>query len=98
MRTLKLMADYDCWPLWESKPDELDNIDPRRLPISTELAADLVKWSEDHDAILNKDDPASSGFTSREAQEQWIERGATLAERLRAELGSNYAVIEHRYE
>ena len=94
VRKLRLMADYDCWPLWESKPDGLDNVDPGTLPISPELAAQLVKWSEDFDAILNRDDPRGSGFASPEAEEAWRWRGRLLAQRLRTEIGRDYEIVE----
>lgn len=41
MKTIKLMADYDCFPLWKSSPGEVGNIDPEDLPISYDLKAYL---------------------------------------------------------
>ncbi len=34
MKRIKLMADYDCYPLWLDSDDEVGNIDPDVLPIS----------------------------------------------------------------
>ncbi|UQN06009.1 NUDIX hydrolase [Deinococcus sp. QL22] len=54
--TLKLMADYHCFPLW--KPDG-DNLDPATLGVPTALAARLEAWADTFDSTLNRADPMS---------------------------------------
>lgn len=94
MRRLKLMADYECHPLWGTAPDEIGDVDPTSLPISAGLVADLGRWAATFDATLARDDPARSGFTSAEAEVAFRAEGERLAARLRAELGANWE-IEH---
>jgi hypothetical protein len=40
---IKLMWDYDCWPLWHHG-DQIGNVDPLSLPISAGLRARLAAW------------------------------------------------------
>lgn len=64
LRTFKLMADYECWPVWETTDGQYCNIDPQTLGVSDELVARIEAWADTYDAALNRDDPASSGFAS----------------------------------
>ncbi len=63
---IKLMADYGCYPLWWADKYAGD-IDPATLSLSQETISRLEKWADVYDAKLNWDDPASSGFRSKEA-------------------------------
>jgi hypothetical protein len=92
MRRFRLMADYDCHPLWGTSAAEIGDVDPASLPISAELVGDLARWAADFDATLDRDDPARSGFASAQAKAAFDARGAALAERLRAELGAGWAI------
>lgn len=90
-KKLKLMADYGCFPLWSWDYPEF-NVDPCSLPLSNGLIADLCQWQDRYDAILNWDDPASSGFPTPEAETAFRTDGARLARRLQTELGSGFQV------
>lgn len=92
MRTLKLMADYDCWPLWEASPDVIGNVDPGGLPISQRLKDRLSLWAADYDATLDRGDPRQSGFLTPEDEVAFSARGAALAADLQAELGPTFQV------
>jgi hypothetical protein len=92
MRTLKLMTDYQCYPLWEASPGEVGNIDPNLLPLSTSLQAQLLDWADVYDKTLNWEDPATSGFASVDAVDEFKAQGMRLADRLREELGPEFAV------
>lgn len=93
MKTIKLMADYQCFPLWEASPGDVGNIDPISLPISISLRKSLMDWAQLYDATLNWEDPATSGFTNVDSATQFMERGEELAQRLREELGSKFVVL-----
>ncbi len=86
MRLLKLMADYECFPLWELS-ENVGNVDPDSLQISARLKADLMAWAELFDKTLNYDDPVRSGFSSTDEEDRFKEQGRLLGERLQAELG-----------
>lgn len=92
MKKIKLMADYYCFPLWNDSPGEVGNIDPESLPLSTELKARLNDWSKKYDLILNDDDPASSGFETKEDEQNFIREGGELAKYLQIELGDSYKI------
>jgi len=93
MKIIKLMADYYCFPLWNNSPGEVGNIDPESLPLSPELKSKLNEWTEKYDLILNDDDPASSGFESKEDEQAFIREGRDLAKYLQIELGDSYQII-----
>lgn len=95
MRAIKLMAYYYCFPLWNNSPGEVGNIDPESLPLSSDLKARFNDWSERYDSILNDDDPASSGFETREDELNFIREGEELAECLQAELEDSYQITYH---
>lgn len=95
MKEIKLMADYQCHPLWGTTPDDFGDISSEEFPISLELKYSLEDWAKRYDDILNTDDPASSGFSSVEEEKLFIDDGYKLAERLQKELGSTYKIIYH---
>lgn len=92
MKTIKLMADYFCSPLWKADPMEVGNIDPDSLPISQNLKEMLSAWAAEYDKTLDMDDPSKSGFKSEHEELAFKEIGANLANLLREELGPNYIV------
>ena len=93
MRKIKLMADYQCYPLWEATEGEIGNIDPSSLPISESLVNDLLLWSKQYDSTLNNLDPLNSGFRSKKDELSFIEFGEKLRERLREELDAEYYIF-----
>ena len=93
MRAIKLMADYQCFPLWEASAGYVGNINPDDLPISSSLRDRLMAWAAVFDTTLDMDDPASSGFESEEAANDFRIEGLALAQQLQDELGGAYVVI-----
>lgn len=94
-RKIKLMADYECWPLWEASPGKVGDINPASLPISDSLRDELRKWKQSYDSILNRSDPASSAFPNEAAEQEFKKTGFKLAKRLQQELGDGFEVIPH---
>jgi hypothetical protein len=90
---IKLMADYDCWPLWHSGGDEVGDIDPQSLPLTEELVSDLNGWKAKLDDALNRDDPGNTQWPDGFFVE-FNREGRNLARRLKIELGSSYEVTE----
>jgi hypothetical protein len=88
MDGIRLMADYECFPLWRDGR----NIDPAELAISGELATALTLWAADFDATLNEEYPPDSGFADEQAEQEFRDRGRELARRLADELGGNMTV------
>jgi hypothetical protein len=90
---IKLMADYDCWSLWWAGDHDPGNIDPSTLPLSPQTIARLETWAATFDAMLNRDDPMSSRFPSREAAQAFEAEGEELWLQLREELAPDYSVL-----
>jgi hypothetical protein len=87
MTTVKVMADYECWPLWRG-----ENLDPDSLPLSHYLREQLAAWAERYDETLLDEYPPGSGFSSESEAEKFVEDGRELAQILARELGNEYAV------
>jgi hypothetical protein len=87
MTTVKVMADYECWPLWKG-----ENLDPDSLPISAYLREQLTAWAERYDETLLDEYPPESGFSSESEAEKFVDDGRELAQMLAQELGQEYAV------
>ena len=92
MKNIKLMADYQCHPLWNMSPGEYGDVSPDDLPISQNLKDRLTAWARAFDATLNMDYPPDSGFESEEAEAEFKREGYRLAEQLRDELGPEFIV------
>jgi hypothetical protein len=95
MNSIKLMADYQCHPLWNMLPGEYGDMNPDDLPISQGLKDQLHAWARAFDATLNMDYPPDSGFDSDEAEAEFKREGYRLAEELRNELGSAFTITVH---
>ncbi|MFV5346311.1 hypothetical protein [Acinetobacter soli] len=94
IKLIKLMPDYQCYPLWEY--DELGlvaNLNPEDLPISKVLIDKLILWSDMYDETLCLDDPINSGFKSIEDEKKFQLLGEELFKSLREELSGQYDVI-----
>ena len=65
------MPDYDCFPLWISDKETLDNINPDILDIPNELKISLHSWSNLYDKTLNLANPLFSGFPNQESKENF---------------------------
>lgn len=95
MNTIKLMADYYCHPLWHVSGEEVGDIDPRDLPISSELQIALENWALMYDGTLDKEVPQNSGFSTDSLESSFKAEGHRLAQRLREELGEGYTIVEY---
>ncbi|RYF95399.1 MAG: hypothetical protein EON95_01730 [Caulobacteraceae bacterium] len=91
MRTIRLMADYQCWPLW----DEDGNVDPADLPLSDALRRRLVAWAQAFEAGFDWDDPAASPPMSPQAEAAFVAERERLGADLQAELGEAWRVTVH---
>jgi hypothetical protein len=59
-KRIKVMADYDCHPLWALDEDQYGDFPPSALDLSPELTRDLDAWADAYTASLNREDPARS--------------------------------------
>jgi hypothetical protein len=96
-RSVKVMTDWFGDPLWVFNPYANNSavpVDPASpdLGLSADLARDLSAWQNEWDVTLNHDDPASSGFSTDEAERSFDERGWELARRVRREVPADWDV------
>ena len=90
-KKIKLMADYQCYPLWDI--DKVGNIDPNKLPISAVLKKHLNIWAECYDEILVLEEPKLSGFKNKMEALAFEAQGQFLWRQLQKELGDTYKVF-----
>jgi hypothetical protein len=83
-RRVKVMADYDCHPLWTLDEGRYGDFAPETLDLSPELTSDLNAWAEAYTSSLNSDDPANSRWTD-EQHKAHEKAGRPLAVRLARE-------------
>jgi hypothetical protein len=57
---IKVMADYESFPLWRRDNESTTNIDPMTMRLSPDLARQLLGWADEYDRTLDRDDPHSS--------------------------------------
>lgn len=86
------MAEYESFPLWQNNSAGPGNVDPASLPISPELAQELLDWADIYDRTLNRSDPLASGFPNPAAEDDFYALGESLARRIAVELGPQYSV------
>ena len=84
------MPDYDCHPLWHHGGEQVGNIDPNTLRLSSSLVQKLAVWKEEYDQTLNSINPAESGFPGKEAEVKFVATGYELALELKTELKHTY--------
>jgi len=92
MATLKLMPEYGCHPLWVDYGDGYFNISPNSLGLSTQLCADIIKWSEKYEYTLNMKYPPDSKFCTKEEEDSFEREGIRLFSCLSQELKTSYIV------
>jgi hypothetical protein len=93
VKRLKLMWDYDAFPLWEVDDEEPWGDDA--FPISGQLRKDLQAWSDQWTAAMFADGgPTVPGWTPPRGDtfRPWDEKGRQLLRRVREELGPNFIV------
>ncbi|WP_223857228.1 hypothetical protein [Acinetobacter seifertii] len=93
-KVIKLMPDYQCYPLWEY--DEFGlvaNLNPKDLPISEILIDKLILWSGMYDETLCLDDPINFVFKSIQHERIFKLLGEELFKSLSKELSGQYKVI-----
>tara|TARA_A100001391_G_C5050246_1_gene273241 strand:+ start:425 stop:715 length:291 start_codon:yes stop_codon:yes gene_type:complete len=83
---IKVMADYDCAPLWWDDWEHVGDIRPEDIGLSRQLVADLWAWAGIYDATLDRDDPRASGFASKVEEQAFEEQGRLLSRSVASEL------------
>ena len=91
MQRIKLMADFDCYPLWDM--DDGGDIDPTDLPLSEGTIELLLNWQNIYDGIIDWDDPASAGFASEKEKMVFEREGISLWKKIQKELGDEYEIV-----
>ncbi|KGF72388.1 hypothetical protein DO97_09015 [Neosynechococcus sphagnicola sy1] len=89
-KIIRMAADYDCEPLWDS--EEADYVPAEELVLSQQTMERLDEWQAAYDAILNLQDPYEIAFPSPEAEAAWDQEGLALANQLQKELGEEYEI------
>lgn len=88
---IKLMTDYNYYPLWDM--DDVGDIDPTELPLSEATIERLLNWQKIYDGIIDWDAPAAAGFASAQEEIAFEREGISLWLQLQKELGDEYEIV-----
>jgi hypothetical protein len=91
-KMLKIMPEYQCFPLWLKGDGIFENISPDDLPISNALKIRLTNWQNKFDSTLNHDYPPESGFKSLVEEDLFEEEGRKIWTQILEELHSEYDI------
>lgn len=91
VKRIKLMAEYNYYPLWEM--DDVGDIDPSDLRLSDETIERLLQWAKIYDGIINWDEPYLAGFASEKERIAFEGEGISLWQQLQKELGDEYKIF-----
>jgi hypothetical protein len=89
---IKIMSDYQCFPLWKIDDFGVENVSPNELPITEALKEMLMDWQNKYDSTLNMSNPISSGFKSDIEENNFEEQGLEIWQQMLLELGDSYRV------
>ena len=89
---IKLMADYQSFPIWKISENCVENMDPEKLPISKELVRRIRNWQIKYDKTLNLEDPINSGFKNESEVTGFDEEGLAIWKKLIQELGPSIQI------
>jgi hypothetical protein len=89
-RWLLVQAAQGHPPTWT--PDPRQSLDPADLPIDEALRSDLIEWSSEFDALLERGINPGWGFKDPAEAETFVERGRQLVHRLQVSLGDGWHV------
>jgi hypothetical protein len=95
MRKIKLMAEYECYALWDETSPIPDNLPPEMLPLSLGLQTQINQWAQAFEDTFDREYPPESGFLNRQELEQFEATGRSLAKAIQAELGPTFSVSYH---
>ena len=54
---IKIMRDYQCYPIWIDDFEHFTNLNPAEIPLSKNLVQRLSAWSELYEKNVNLIDP-----------------------------------------
>ena len=91
VRQIKLMTEYNYFPLWDLETGE--NLYEEDLPLSIDLTIKLNNLADSYNKIIDWENPSNSSFKSEEEELQFYTRLFLLGCELQEELGDNYKVL-----
>ena len=88
---LKLMAEYECHPIWDGTPSR--NVSLDELSISDQLRMAVREWNSRFQGTFDRQNPMASGFATSTESEAFNEDGRILAIHLSRELGHQVGFV-----
>lgn len=90
-----LRAAFMEEPIMIKDSDIFHHYDTNKLPISSDLKAEIAAWDEEYQMTFNSSYPPDSAFKSPEIEKAHVKKGDELARRLQIELGDRY-IVEYK--
>jgi len=83
---VKLMAEYDCSPIWIIKEDSIENPSINELVLSDDVKEKLLIWIELFEGTLNESYPPDSGFKDMDSLNDFEDKAQEIVNDLKSEL------------
>jgi len=100
MSILKIMAEYECSPLWvqHTLTDCFEPVPIDSLQLSRAIKIQLEEWDLTFQRTYNSLVPQDSGFQNVHDEVNFDEKGIILWKKIINELKENYQVIYRSYK
>jgi len=92
VKRVRLMAEYNAYPLWSLETSSIGPINPDDLPLSKETLFLLQGWSKKYQTQLNIADPTNSAYFNQDELIEFENEGIRLWLKLREELFAEFEV------
>lgn len=96
VRAVTVMAEFECWPLWQDADRGRVNVDPGEVGLPAALVDDLNAWADMFDTTYRPEDPSASGFPDARAEDAFYAEGLRLARRTAQAMGVTVAYYDGR--
>lgn len=96
VRAMTVMAEFECWPLWQDTDSGRVNVDPGGFGMPAALVDDLNAWADRFDRTYVPDNLSAPGFPDSRTEDAFYAEGLRLAARVAQALGATVAFYDGR--
>lgn len=89
---LRVLAEYECWPLWQEVRNGVRNLAPEDLGLPESLASGFHAWARKYEETFDPTYPMNSGFADVASENEFYAQGLELAREMAAMIGDDAEV------
>lgn len=88
MKSIFLMPEYGCNPLWIDENGVRKNVETDSFALSSESKERIKSWDSQFQSTLDQEYPPDSGFDNKAEEVAFNNLGEQICEMIQRELGS----------